>query len=100
MLLKVKLPIVLMLIFACAVVHAQDFPLWEQLLKRYGGETDATSVPSMKMGGHMQMSLKAQSKAGDENRASDIVVRARRVLEHYANVDAAVRDGYKPFHLS
>jgi hypothetical protein len=35
------------------VALAQNFPLWERLLSHYGGKSDKTSVPSMKMGGHM-----------------------------------------------
>jgi hypothetical protein len=76
---------------------AQEFPLWEQLLSHYGGKTDETSVPSMKMGNHMQMSLKGKPQPGDEQRARGIVVAAREVLARYADVKLALRDGYKPF---
>jgi hypothetical protein len=41
------------------VAMAQEFPLWEHLLSHYGGKTDETPVPSMKMGNHMQRSLKS-----------------------------------------
>ena len=41
------------------VAHAQDFPLWELLLSHYGGKSDQTPMPSMKMGSHMQMSLQS-----------------------------------------
>ena len=44
-------------------VRAQEFPLWEQVLQKYGGKTDATPVHSMKMGDHMQMSLKGSPQA-------------------------------------
>lgn len=80
------------------VAVAQQFPLWEQLLSHYGGKTDETLVPSMKMGNHMQMSLKGTSQPGDEQRAQGIVAAARDVLARYADVNAALRDGYKPFH--
>src|SRR5579871_969554 len=63
-----------------SVADAQEFPLWEQLLSHYGGKTDETSVPSMKMGNHMQMSLKGTPHPGDEQRAQAIVVAARAVL--------------------
>ncbi len=43
----------------CAnIALAQNFPVWERLLAHYSGKTDETPVPSMKMGRHMQMSLK------------------------------------------
>jgi len=77
---------------------AQKFPLWERLLQSYGGKTDATPVPSMKMGRHMQMSLKSKSQTGDQQRASKIVAAAREVVAHYADVNTALRDGYKPFY--
>ena len=80
------------------VAMAQQFPLWEQLLSHYGGKTDETPVPSMKMGNHMQMSLRAKPHSGDEQRADGIVAAAREVLAHYADVNVALGDGYKPFH--
>jgi hypothetical protein len=82
---------------ACAtVVAAQDFPLWERILKHYSGKTDDTAVPSMKMG-HMQMSLKVEAAPGDEARAAQILAAANAVLTEYRDVDSALRDGYKPF---
>jgi len=84
---------------ACfTVATAQEFPLWEHLLRHYGGKTDATPVPAMKMGDHMQMSLKDKPQPGDERRAQEIVVAARDVVTRYADVNLALRDGYKPFH--
>ena len=79
-------------------VMAQQFPWWEQLLHYYGGKTDETPVPSMKMGYHMQMSLKGKPQPGDEQRARQIIAAARGVVSHYADVNAALDDGYKPFH--
>jgi hypothetical protein len=83
---------------AAGPVVAQRYPLWESLLHFYGGKTGETPVPSMKMGNHMQMSLKADAQPGDERRAQNIVAAARRVVARYANVDTALADGYKPFH--
>jgi hypothetical protein len=83
-----------------AVAMAQQFPLWETLLSHYGGKTDETPVPSMKMGNHMQMSVKGAAAPGDEQRAAAIVADARAVLARYADVEVALRDGYKPFHPS
>src|ERR1700684_1348752 len=80
------------------VAMAQQFPLWEQLLSHYGGKTDETPVPSMKMGNHMQMSLKGKPQPGDEKRAQEIVAAARGVVAHYSDVNVALGDGYKPFH--
>ncbi len=77
---------------------AQQFPLWERLLRHYGGKTAATAVPSMKMGNYMQMSMKGKPRPGDEARANRIAAAARKVAAHYADANAAVRDGYKPFH--
>lgn len=79
-------------------VMAQDFPLWEHLLKHYGGKSDDTPVPSMKMGNHMQMSLKREQQPGDQQRAAAIIVAAHAVLLRYADEETALQDGYKPFH--
>jgi hypothetical protein len=46
----------------------------------------------------MQMSLKGKPTPGDEQRAEEIVTLARGVLVRYADVNVALRDGYKPFH--
>jgi hypothetical protein len=78
---------------------AQSFPLWERILKHYSGQSDATSVPSMKMG-HMQMSLKAEVAPGDAERATEILKLAAAVLVHYDDVTTATHDGYKPFFPS
>lgn len=79
---------------------AQQFPFWERLLHDYGGKTDETPVPSMKMGNHMQMSLKGDAQPGDQQRAEAIVATAKKVVAHYADVNTALADGYKPFHPS
>jgi hypothetical protein len=76
---------------------AQAVPLWQRLLRWTGGDSDETTVPTMKMGEHMQMSLHQDAKAGDAERAAMIVAAARRVLERYGDVAAAERDGYRPF---
>ena len=89
---------VLLLCGFLMVAKAQQFPLWEQLLKHYGGKTDETPVPAMKMGNHMQMSLPGEPQPGDEQRAEAIVAAARGVLSRYADVNLAQRDGYKPFY--
>jgi hypothetical protein len=79
---------------------AQSFPMWEWLLHAHAGKNDETPVPSMKMGNHMQMSLKAPAQPGDDQRAQAIVAAAKRVLVRYADVNTALADGYKPFHPS
>src|SRR5580698_1470908 len=86
------------LVCCLAAATAQQFPWWEQLLVNFGGKTDETSVPSMKMGNHHQMSLKGQPQPGDEQRAQQIVAAARGVLSRYADVNTALADGYKAFH--
>src|SRR5579862_6271589 len=78
-------------------VMAQQYPFWEVLLRHYGGNSDMTPVPTMKMG-HMQMSLKGRLQLGDEERAQQILVAARHVLVRYADVNTALADGYRPFH--
>jgi hypothetical protein len=86
-------------LFAAATpAMTQSFPLWERLLQRYGGKTDETPVPSMKMGQHMQMSLKGAAQPGDQQRAQDIVAAAKKAMTHYVDVNTALADGYKPFH--
>jgi hypothetical protein len=88
----------LALLGVATVAMAQSFPVWERLLQAHGGKTDETPVPSMKMGRHMQMSLKAPAQPGDEQRAQQIVAAAKQVVTHYADVNTALADGYKPFH--
>jgi hypothetical protein len=95
---NLKIILLLCLICSLAAVRAQQFPLWERLLHYYGGKTDDTAVPSMKMGSHMQMSLKGKPKPGDKERAKQIVAAARSVVAHYSDVNTALRDGYRPFH--
>lgn len=93
----VKKTLLVVIMTACATIaSAQDFPWWERILKHYSGKTDETPVPSMKMG-HMQMSLKGDPKPGDDARATEILGAAAAVLSQYRDVNAAVRDGYKPF---
>ena len=91
---------ILLVILLCSLtaVMAQRFPMWERLLQYYGGKTDDTPVPSMKMGSHMQMSLRGKAQTGDQERAQRIVASARGVIAHYSDVKTALRDGYKPFH--
>jgi hypothetical protein len=89
---------VVMLACCANVASAQEFPVWERLLRHYSGKTDETAVPSMKMGGHMQMSLKGDSAPGDAARAAEIIAAADTVLSHYRDVETALRDGYKPFY--
>jgi hypothetical protein len=95
---SLKTILLLCLLCSLAEVMAQPFPLWERLLAYYGGKTDDTPVPSMKMGAHMQMSLPGKPQSGDEQRAQRIVAAARSVVAHYADVNTALRDGYRPFH--
>jgi hypothetical protein len=44
------------------------------------------------------MSLQGKPQAGDKPCAQRIVAAARRVIAHYSDVNAALRDGYRPFH--
>src|ERR1700733_4308786 len=93
----IKKTLLFVILTTCAAIaSAQNFPLWERILKHYSGKTDETPVPSMKMG-HMQMSLKANPAAGDAARAAEILGAADAVLSRYREVDTATRDGYKPF---
>ena len=95
---SLKLILLLCLLCFLTAVMAQQSPLWERLLRDYGGKTDGTPVASMKMGNHMQMSLKGKSQPGDELRAQRIVAAARGVVARYSDVNTALRDGYRPFH--
>jgi hypothetical protein len=80
------------------IMRAQQFPWWGRLLQHYGGKNDQTPVSSMKMGNHMQMSVKGAAQPGDEAHAQQIVLAAREVLTRYADVNKALQEGYKPFH--
>jgi len=89
--------LVVMLTCSANIAFAQEFPIWERLLSHYGGKTDETPVPSMKMGRHMQMSVKGDPSPGDSARAAQILAAADAVLSRYRDVKTAVSDGYKPF---
>ena len=93
---RLALLCVVLLLGFVGVMMTQQFPAWELLLS-YGAKTDTTPVPSMKMGNHMQMSLKGKPQSGDERRAQDIIATAQQALAKYADVNTALRDGYKPF---
>ena len=97
---SLKIIVFLGLLGSVGAEMTQKFPLWERLLRYYGGKTDDTPVPSMKMGNHMQMSLQGKPQAGDKERAQQIVAAACNVIAHYSDVKSALRDGYKPFHPS
>ena len=88
---------VLLAVGCAQIVLAREFPVWERLLSHYSGKTDETPVPSMKMGEHMQMSMKAEPTPGDAARASEILDAAKEVLARYSDVNVAMHDGYKPF---
>ena len=93
----IKRTVLVAILTGCAALaSAQNFPLWERILKHYSGKTDDTPVPSMKMG-HMQMSLKADAAPGDAKRADDILKAAAAVLSEYSDAKKAVHDGYRPF---
>jgi len=97
---SLKIIFFLGLLGALSAEMTQQFPLWERLLVHYGGKTDDTPVPSMKMDNHMQMSLQGKTQPGDKERAQRIVAAAGNVVAHYSDVNSALRDGYKPFHPS
>jgi hypothetical protein len=65
--------------------------------RRAVATSNATSVPTMMMGEHMQMSVKTPLKKGDTERAAKIAGIARGVLDKYNNVATAEADGYRPF---
>src|ERR1700761_5357731 len=91
-----KASLILFLTICASLASAQSFPLWERILKHQSGASDDTPVPSMKMG-HMQMSLKAEPKAGDDAKAAQVLAAAAGVISRYSDVKTAVHDGYKPF---
>ncbi len=95
---NLKVILVVGLLCSLTAMTAQQFPLWERLLQYYGGKSDHTPVPSMKMGDHMQMSLKGKPQLRDQQCAQRIVAAAGGVVAHYSDVNTALRDGYKPFH--
>ena len=86
----------IVLLGCVTALTAQQYPFWEVMLHS-AGKTDQTPVPSMKMGNHMQMSLKGAMQPGDEQQAHEIIAAARRVIARFADVDTAVQNGYRPF---
>lgn len=57
----------------------------------------ATSVPTMRDGPHMEMTLPAAERPGDAARADAILSAARRIMARYPTVDAAERAGFVKF---
>jgi dienelactone hydrolase len=57
----------------------------------------AMSSGHMEMGPHMKMTALRKSKSGDDERATEILTAARRVLETYKDYRVAQRDGYQVF---
>ena len=92
-----KLAVSLAIGLFTSAVLADDVPFWQKALKWISGSTNETTVPTMTMDRHMQMSLKAQRQPGDAARAERIVAEARLALERYADVATAERDGYRAF---
>ena len=86
------------LMLAATVSAADGPPGWLTLLHWISGNSDATGVPVVMMGPHMQMSRPANPRPGDATRAAAIVAQARAVLARYPDAGAAARDGYKPFN--
>ena len=80
-----------------SAAHADDVPLWQKALKWISGSSNETTVPTMVMDRHMQMSLKPERRPGDAARADSIVATARLAIERYADVSVAERDGYRAF---
>jgi hypothetical protein len=93
-----KLFVLACLALSATAVLAEQYPLWERILQHYGGKTDDTPVPAMKMGNHMQMSFIRKPQPGDEQRAQRIVAAAHAVITHYSDANTAIEDGYKPFY--
>ncbi len=87
-----------LVMLSAPVVAGQGAPGWLKLLHWISGNSDATTVPIIMMGPHMQMTRLATKRPVDRARADAIVVAARAVLARYPTVEAAQRDGYKPFH--
>ena len=51
----------------------------------------------MDMGPHMKMTTLREAKAGDEDRAHEVVEAARNAAEKYQDYKVALADGYKFF---
>lgn len=81
--------------FLCAATLLLTTPLLRA--ERPAGPTDATSVPTMRMGDHMQVSVKAPAQPGDAARAASIEAIAKTVVARYRDPATAVRDAYQPF---
>ena len=67
-----------------------------------GGDGSAHAMHSMEghhmdMGPHMKMTSLRDPKAGDDERAQQVVEAARRAAEKYTDYKAALADGYKIF---
>jgi hypothetical protein len=88
----IRYALLMVMLTGCAnSALAQEFPIWERLLRHYSGKTDETSVPSMKMGSHMHMSLKGDPAPGDSARATEILAAAdSRCFATAAECDCSV----------
>jgi hypothetical protein len=82
---------------ACATNPADDFPLWMRVLKWMSGDSSETPVKTTMMGPHLQISVRTAPQTGDGAQTDAVLKSARAVLAQYRDVQAAERDGYKPF---
>ena len=68
-----------------------------------GNDGSAHAMQSMEgrhmdMGPHMKMTALRDLKPGDQEKADQVVVAARKVAEKYGDYKVALADGYKIFH--
>ena len=77
------LRLVITMLFCTSLVAAHGVPAWERWLRWISGTSDATPVPTLMMGVHMQMSKTPAEQPGDAKRARALVDAAKKVLSRY-----------------
>lgn len=69
----------------------------EQKIKEMDGATMSMSSRHMEMNPHMKMTERRPTRAGDQQRADEILQTARKTLEKYSDYKAALKDGFQIF---
>jgi len=70
---------------------------WAVLLRWISGSSDATTVPIVMSGPHMQMTTRVAERPGDRERAAAVLSAARQVVVQFENVSVAEHAAYKEF---
>ena len=85
-----------------SAMHDKDMPTSADKDAEKDSDASAHAMHSMEghmdMGPHMKMTALRPARAGDAERAQEMVLAARKASEKYLDYHAALNDGFKIFH--